>query len=92
MLVPQSSLSHRYTLLPSLLGFYAHQHNGARQAVVARAASAPASAQRLTLPRFPANGDLVRLGNLGRLVDDSMKIQDVKLRDVKVRLVLVWAL
>lgn len=85
MLLPQSTVSQRYTLLPSLVGFCAHKHNGARQAVTARAASAPASAQRaLQLPRFPANGDLVRLGNLGRLVDDSMKIQDVKLRDVKV--------
>jgi hypothetical protein len=75
MLLPRSQ---PFTVLPSLLGFYASQHTAARM-VSARAATAT----RAPFPRL-GNGSLPNLGGLSRMVDDSMKVEDVKIRYVQV--------
>ena len=67
-----------FTVLPSLVGFYANQHTASRT-VSARAATAT----RAPFPRL-GNGSMPNLGGLSRIVDDSMKVEDVKIRYVQV--------
>ena len=75
MLLPRPQ---HFTVIPSLLGFYANQHNAARTVSV-RAATAT----RTPFPRL-GEANLAGLGGLRGLVDESMRVEDVNIRCVQV--------